>query len=74
MSTSIKTSSLNYFTKIQNYLSNKKVLFTCSFDNGEYALTIFSLSASQTDELIQRMTKHFHLAPKAQQEPLALAA
>ena len=74
MSTTIKTSSLNYFTKIQNYLSNKKVLFTCSFDNGGYALTIFSLSASQTYELIQRMTKHFHLTSKSQQEPQALAA
>ena len=74
MSTTIKTSSLNYFTKIQNYLSNNRIYFTYSFDNGEYALTIFNLSASQTDELIQRMTKHFHLAAKAQQEPLALAA
>ena len=74
MNTTIRTSSLNYFTKIQNYLSNKRVHFTYSFDNGEYALTIFNLSASQTDELIQRMTKHFRLAPKAQQGPLALAA
>ncbi len=74
MNTTIRTSSLNYFTKIQNYLSNKKVLFTDSFDNGVYALTIFNLSTSQTDELIRRMTKHFHLASKAQQEPLALAA
>ena len=74
MSTTIRTSSLNYFTKIQNYLSNKKVHFTYSFDNGEYALSIFNLSASQTDVLIQKMTKHFHLAAKVKQEPLALAA
>ena len=45
MSTTIRTSSLNYFMKIQSYLSNKKVLFTDSLDNGEYVLTIFSLSA-----------------------------
>ena len=74
MSTTIRTSSLNYFTKIQNYLSNKKVHFTYSFDNGEYALSIFNLSASQTDVLIQKMIKHFRLAAKAQQESLALAA
>ncbi len=74
MSTTIRTSSLNYFMKIQSYLSNKKVLFTDSLDNGEYVLTIFNLSASRTDELILRMTRHFHLASKAQQEPLALAA
>jgi len=74
MSTTIRTSSLNYFMKIQSYLSSKKVLFTDSLDNGEYVLTIFSLSASRTDELILRMTRHFHLASKAQLEPLALAA
>lgn len=73
MTTTIRTSSKNYFNKIQKYLSNKKVFFTPSLNNGVYALIIFDLSSSQTNSLIQKMTKHFHLSHK-QQEPLALAA
>ena len=74
MSTTIRTSSKNYYSKIKNYLSHKKLLFTHSLDNGEYTLTLFDLNSSQTEELIQRMTKHFHLTSKSQQEPQALAA
>ena len=66
MATTIKTSSKNYFNKIQKYLNNKRVFFTPSLNLGVYALTI-------TTSLISKMTKHFHLSPK-QQEPLALAA
>jgi hypothetical protein len=73
MTTFIRTSSKNYFNKIQKYLYNKRVFFTSSLNNGVYALTIFNLSSSQTNSLIQKMTKHFHLSPY-QQEPLAFAA
>ena len=73
MTTTIKTSSKNYFNKIQKYLNNKRIFFTPSLTNGVYALTIFDLSTSQTDALIQKMTKHFHLTSK-QLEPMALAA
>ena len=68
MATTIKTSSKNYFNKIQKYLNNKRVFFTPSLNLGVYALTIFDLSSSQTTSLIQKMTKHFHLSPK-QSEP-----
>jgi hypothetical protein len=73
MTTTIRTSSKNYFNKIQKYLNNKRIFFTPSLNDGIYALTIFDLSSSQTNSLIQKMTKHFHLSPN-QQEPLALAA
>ena len=74
MSTTIKTTSKNYFTKIQKYLTNKRVFFTPSINNEVYTLTIFDLSSSQTTLLIQKLTKHLHLSPKQQLEPLALAA
>ena len=74
MATTIRTSSKNYFNKFQKYLSNKKVFFTPSLNNEVYSLTIFDLSSTQTNALIQSMTKHFHLSPLSQQEPLALAA
>ena len=72
MATTIKTSSKNYFNKIQKYLNNKRVFFTPSLNLGVYALTIFDLNQDQTNSLISKMTKHFHLTN--QQEPLALAA
>ncbi|MBO4464122.1 MAG: hypothetical protein J5797_08010 [Prevotella sp.] len=74
MSTTIKTTSKNYFTRIQKYLTNKRVFFTPSINNEVYTLTIFDLSSSQTTSLIQKLTKHFHLSPKQQPELFALAA
>lgn len=73
MTTTIKTSSKNYFNKIQKYLTNKRIFFTPSFNNGVYALTIFELTNIEIDSLITKMTKHFHLSP-IQQELQSLAA
>ena len=72
MATTIRTSSKNYFTKIQKYLKNKRVFFASSFNNEVYTLIFFDLSSIETTSLINKMTKHFHLTN--QQEPLALAA
>ena len=72
MTTTIPTSSKNYFIKIQKYITNKRVFFTPSIENGVYALTIFDLDSFETNALLNKMTKHFHLTK--QQEPLALAA
>ena len=73
MTTTIKTSSKNYFNKIQKYLFNKRLFFTTTINNGVYALTIFELTNIEIDSLITKMTKHFHLSP-IQQELQALAA
>jgi hypothetical protein len=72
MATTIKTSSKNYFTKIQKYLYNKRIFFTPSLNDGVYVLTIFDLTNVESTSLLNKMTKHFHLT--MQQEPLALAA
>ena len=72
MTTTIRTSSKNYFNKIRKYLTNKKIFFTPSIENEVYTLTIFDLSSVETSSLIAKMAKHFHLTN--QQEPLALAA
>ena len=73
MATTIRTSSKNYFNKIQKYINNKRLFFTSSLNDGVYTLTIFDLTTTETNSLIQKLTKHFHLSPK-QSEPLALAA
>jgi hypothetical protein len=72
MATTIRTSSKNYFTKIQKYLTNKRIFFTPSLNLGGYSLTIFDLTNAETTSLINKMTKHFRLTK--QQEPMALAA
>lgn len=72
MTTTIRTSSQSYFTKIQKYLKSKRVFFASSFNNEVYTLTIFDLSSIETSSLINKMTKHFHLTNR--QESLALAA
>jgi hypothetical protein len=61
MATTIRTSSKNYFNKIQKYLTNKRLFFTPSLNDGVYALTIFDLTTAETNSLIQKMTKHFNL-------------
>ena len=73
MSTTIRTSSENYFNRIQKYLNNKRIFFSSSFCNETYELTIFNLTSLEINTLIQKLTQHFHLFLK-QQEPLALAA
>ena len=73
MTTTISTSSKNQFTKIRKYLTNKRIFFTPSLNNGVYVLTIFELTNIEIDSLITKMTKHFHLSP-IQQELQALAA
>ena len=72
MATTIRTSSKNYFTKIQKYLYNKRIFFTPSLNDGVYVLTIFDLTNVESTSLLNKMTKHFHLT--MQREPLALAA
>ena len=72
MTTTIRTSSKNYFNKIRKYLTNKRIFFTPSIENEVYTLTIFDLSSIETTSLINKMTKHFHLTNR--QESLALAA
>ena len=63
MTTRISTTSTNSFTKIQKYLSNKRVVFTSSLYNGVYTFFVFDLTTS----LINKMTKRLHFTK--QQEP-----
>ena len=67
MTTTISTSSKNQFSKIRKYLTNKRIFFTPSLNNGVYALTIFDLSSIETTSLLNKMTKHFHLSTEPMQ-------
>lgn len=61
--TVIRTSSKNQFNKIQKYLKNRRVRFTSCVENQSFSLTLFGLTSDETNRLIERMTKHFHLSP-----------
>ena len=74
MSTTIKTTSELHLHKIQNYLKNKKIFFASAIDKELFSVTLFNLSSSQTNELIHKMTRHFHLTSVSQQGSMALAA
>ena len=56
MVTTIRTSSKNYFNKIQKYLTNKRLFFTPSLNDGVYALTIFDLTTIESNSIIQKTT------------------
>ena len=71
--TIIRTSSKNQFNKIQKYLKSRKVVFTSCVENQSFSLTLFGLTSDETNLLIQRMTRHFHLSP-LHSAHLALAA
>ena len=71
--TIIRTSSKNQFTKIQKYLKNRRVRFVSCPENQSFSLTLFGLTSDETNLLIQRMTRHFHLSP-LHSAHLALAA
>ena len=71
--TIIRTSSKNQFTKIQKYLKNRRVSFVSCPENQSFSLTLFGLTSDETNLLIQRMTRHFHLSP-LHSAHLALAA
>ena len=51
MTTTIRTSSKNYFNKIQKYITNKRVFFTPSVENLNKMTKHFHLSPKQQEPL-----------------------
>ena len=70
--TTINISSINLFNKFLNYFNNKRLHFTINHTPNNHTITLYDLTSSQSQYLINNFTKHFHLTPRLQ--PLALAA
>ena len=66
--TTIKTSSLRTYNQVHNYLYNKHI--ECWGDLENLEISFFGLDKIQTDQLLEKLIKHFHLTPILQQ-PLA---
>lgn len=62
--TTIKTHSLKTYNSIHNYLYNKGI--ECMGDLESLEISFFNLNPSDTDKLLAKLIKHFHLAPQAQ--------
>lgn len=62
--TTIKTSSLRTYNRVHNYLYNKHI--ECWGDLEKLKISFFGLDKNQTDQLLEKLIKHFHLTPISQ--------
>lgn len=62
--TTIKTSSLKTYNRVHNYLYNKHI--ECWGDLEKLEVTFFGLDRKETDQLLEKLIKHFHLTPISQ--------
>lgn len=63
--TTIKTSSLRTYSRVHNYLYNKHI--ECWGDIEKLEISFFGLNREETDQLLEKFLKHFHLKPAMQQ-------
>lgn len=61
--TTIKTNSFKTYNRVHNYLYNKNI--ECWGDLENLSISFFNLTREETDALLQRLVKHFHLIPAA---------
>ena len=62
--TTIKTTSLRTYNRVHNYLYNKHI--ECWGDLEKLEVSFFGLDKIQTDQLLEKLIKHFHLTPISQ--------
>ena len=62
--TTIKTSSLSTYSRVHNYLYNKNI--ECWGDLENLSISFFNLNREETDQLLKKLVKHFHLTPVTQ--------
>lgn len=67
--TTITMSTLKTYNRVHNYLYNKNI--ECWGDLENMQISFFGLNREETDELLKKLLKHFHLTPAAKN---ALAA
>lgn len=61
----IKTSSLRTYSRVHNYLYNKHI--ECWGDLEKLEISFLGLNREETDQLLQKFLKHFHLKPVMRQ-------
>ena len=57
--TTIKTSSYKTYNRIHNYLYNKNI--ECWGDLENLSISFFNLDRQQTEQLLKKLVKFFHL-------------
>lgn len=69
--TTIKTSSLRTYSRVHNYLYNKHIEWWGDLEKLE--ISFFGLNREETDQLLEKFLKHFHLKPAMQRNLAAWA-
>lgn len=67
--TTITVSSFKTYSRIHNYLYNKNI--ECWGDLENLSISFFNLTREETDELLKKLVKHFHLTSAATNRTLA---
>lgn len=67
--TTIKTHSFKTYNRIHNYLYNKNI--ECWGDLENLSISFFYLTREETDALLAKLIKHFHLIPATTDRTLA---
>ncbi|MBQ3730229.1 MAG: hypothetical protein IJS04_07970 [Muribaculaceae bacterium] len=62
--TTIKTTSYKTYNRIHNYLNNKNI--ECWGDLENLSISFFNLTREETDLLLKKLVKFFHLTPYTQ--------
>ena len=61
--TTITVSSFKTYNRIHNYLYNKNI--ECWGDLENLSISFFNQTREETDALLKKLIKHFHLTPAA---------
>lgn len=67
--TTITVSTFKTYSRVHNYLYNKNI--ECWGDLENLTVSFFNLTREETDELLQKLLKHFHLTPVSPERTLA---
>ena len=67
--TTITVSTFKTYSRVHNYLYNKNI--ECWGDLENLSISFFNLTRDETDELLKKLVKHFHLSPATTNRTLA---
>jgi len=73
ITTTIHTTNKSLFNNFKNFFKTQKIHFVPSIEPNNYSITLFDLTPSQTNNLLNKFTSHFHLTSQ-QPNSVGLAA
>ncbi len=71
--TTINTTNKSLFNIFKRFFKSQIIHFVPSIEPNNYSITLFDLTTTQTNNLLNKFTSHFHLTPQ-QPNSVGLAA